>query len=345
MTSSSKSNSTSTSTSTSATNKFKSSSADPQTEALQKAKILHQELEALLANQAKREAEQAQQPWGTYLKHLYKTSRAELINIGAAFLCLLLAVQIAGTRRLTKQIVEQHEELQLEYQHVEQILTLLRDHNHNKNKNKDKNKNKNKSGFTRHLSELCVDALQAHEQQKQQQQQQQKLSKSKSLWRFLTPTNTNNHMDDDHDNDDDNNNNNDFDMSDRQEKINIVMPIVRNEIHRVMGNYGMTKDEQTAHELQLIQQMTSKDKDNDNNNNNNNNNMHTKDDGGLESLLGELQQAASPISSSSSSSSSSQLISNGYDLVNSSSSSDNTTHIVQDDASGETKVQKTKFVM
>ena len=75
-----------------------------------KAAQLHAELNALMDQQAKRRAEELARPFGSGFMDFIKRSKSEMINIVAAFCCVLLAYQIASMRRGARKLLEKAEE-------------------------------------------------------------------------------------------------------------------------------------------------------------------------------------------------------------------------------------------
>ena len=75
-----------------------------------KAAQLHAELNALMDQQAKRRAEELARPFGSGFMDFIKRSKSEMINIVAAFCCVLLAYQIASMRRGARRLLEKAEE-------------------------------------------------------------------------------------------------------------------------------------------------------------------------------------------------------------------------------------------
>ena len=245
-----------------------SSSIDKQAESIQKAKELHDEVKILLANQTKRELEHSQKPWIAYFKHLFRTSRAELINIGAAFVCLMLALQIAGNRRLSKKIIQESQSLEQQVKELESIVLLLRE--------KDNEDDDEKLSFLTHLSILCTDALiqQTNETNETMNQQQRFWSK----W-------TNNHNKTQQQSD----NNHNYNEKQRQMMIDTIQTILRREIQELLGYHGMSTKERNDRELEIVKGlMNERAKNNTNKVSLKNNN----DFDGLDSLMGELQKAS-----------------------------------------------------
>ena len=75
-----------------------------------KAAQLHAELNALMDQQAKRRAEELARPFGSGFIDFIKRSKSEMINIVAAFCCVLLAYQIASMRRGARKLLDKAEE-------------------------------------------------------------------------------------------------------------------------------------------------------------------------------------------------------------------------------------------
>lgn len=103
---------------------------------------LHAELNALLDKQAKRRAEELKRPFGAGFLEFMKRSKSEMINIFAAFMCVVLAYQIAVIRKGAKNLVEQAEEREAK---VEELMSLLRKMSSNE--------------FSDHLATRCSETL------------------------------------------------------------------------------------------------------------------------------------------------------------------------------------------
>jgi hypothetical protein len=86
---------------------------------------LHSELNALLESQAKRRAEEANRPFGAGFIEFVKTSKSELINITAAFTCVMLAYQIVNVRKGARRLIEKAEEMNGTVEEYRQILRIL----------------------------------------------------------------------------------------------------------------------------------------------------------------------------------------------------------------------------
>ena len=75
-----------------------------------KAAQLHAELNELMNQQAQRRAEELARPFGSGFVDFIKRSKSEMINIVAAFCCVLLAYQIASMRRGARKLLDKAEE-------------------------------------------------------------------------------------------------------------------------------------------------------------------------------------------------------------------------------------------
>ena len=75
-----------------------------------KAAQLHAELNELMNQQAQRRAEELARPFGSGFVDFIKRSKSEMINIVAAFCCVLLAYQIASMRRGARRLLDKAEE-------------------------------------------------------------------------------------------------------------------------------------------------------------------------------------------------------------------------------------------
>ena len=71
---------------------------------------LHAELNALLDAQAERQTKELSKPFGSFIKNFVKTNRKELVNIFAAFMCVLLAWQITTMRKGARKLADITEE-------------------------------------------------------------------------------------------------------------------------------------------------------------------------------------------------------------------------------------------
>jgi len=86
---------------------------------------LHAELNALLESQAKKRAEEANRPFGAGFVQFVKTSKSELINIMAAFTCVMLAYQIVNVRKGARRLIDQAEEMNGTVEEYRLILRIL----------------------------------------------------------------------------------------------------------------------------------------------------------------------------------------------------------------------------
>jgi hypothetical protein len=84
---------------------------------------LHAELNALLDAQAKRRADEANRPIGAGFLDFVKKSKSELINIFAAFTCVLLSWQIVSIRKGARKLIDSAEE---QNQKMEEMKIVLR---------------------------------------------------------------------------------------------------------------------------------------------------------------------------------------------------------------------------
>lgn len=89
----------------------------------QKAAQLHAELNVLLEKQAQRRADEINQPFGSSFIQFIKKSKSEIINISAAFTCVILAWQIATMRASARKLLNLSEEREAK---VEELKGLLR---------------------------------------------------------------------------------------------------------------------------------------------------------------------------------------------------------------------------
>jgi hypothetical protein len=86
---------------------------------------LHAELNALLESQAKRRADEANRPFGSGFLEFVKKSKSELINIFAAFTCVVLAWQIVNIRKGARKLLQNVEEMGQKLEEYQQILKIL----------------------------------------------------------------------------------------------------------------------------------------------------------------------------------------------------------------------------
>jgi hypothetical protein len=86
---------------------------------------LHAELNTLLESQAQRRAEEANRPFGAGFVDFIKKSKSELINILAAFTCVMLAYQIVNVRKGARRLIAQAEETNGTMEEYKQILRIL----------------------------------------------------------------------------------------------------------------------------------------------------------------------------------------------------------------------------
>ena len=86
---------------------------------------LHAELNALLDKQAQRRVDEANRPFGSGFIDFVKKSKAELINIFAAFTCVLLAYQISNIRKGARKLLDEAGEKELRMEKLKQMLRLL----------------------------------------------------------------------------------------------------------------------------------------------------------------------------------------------------------------------------
>jgi len=91
----------------------------------QKAAQLHAELNVLLEQQAQRRADEVNQPFGASFIRFIKRSKSELINIFAAFTCVLLAWQIATMRAGARKLLNQSEEREVKVEDLKELLRII----------------------------------------------------------------------------------------------------------------------------------------------------------------------------------------------------------------------------
>jgi hypothetical protein len=86
---------------------------------------VHAELNALLDKQAKRRAEEMNRPFGSGFVDFVKKSKSEMINIFAAFTCVLLAYQISNIRKGARKLLDEAGEQEVRMEELKKILRLL----------------------------------------------------------------------------------------------------------------------------------------------------------------------------------------------------------------------------
>ena len=86
---------------------------------------LHAELNALLDKQAKRRTEEANRPFGAGFLEFMRKSKSEMINIFAAFTCVLLAWQISNIRKAARLLLEESGEKEKRIEKLKNVLRVL----------------------------------------------------------------------------------------------------------------------------------------------------------------------------------------------------------------------------
>jgi hypothetical protein len=86
---------------------------------------LHAELNELLDAQAKRRAEEANRPFGAGFFDFVKKSKSEMINIFAAFTCVLLAYQISNIRKGARKLLDEADEKEIRIEKLKGMLRLI----------------------------------------------------------------------------------------------------------------------------------------------------------------------------------------------------------------------------
>eukprot|EP00571_Detonula_confervacea_P002983 CAMPEP_0172313258 /NCGR_PEP_ID=MMETSP1058-20130122/19855_1 /TAXON_ID=83371 /ORGANISM="Detonula confervacea, Strain CCMP 353" /LENGTH=330 /DNA_ID=CAMNT_0013026881 /DNA_START=71 /DNA_END=1063 /DNA_ORIENTATION=+ len=102
-----------------------SQTKDKGQEAIEKSQRLHAELSEMIEAQKARTAEELQRPWGSNFLSFLKGSKAEIVNIFFAFICVLLAYQIHGMRAGIKKLLAAQEEKDAEIGRLRGILANL----------------------------------------------------------------------------------------------------------------------------------------------------------------------------------------------------------------------------
>lgn len=100
-------------------------SVDKAQEALEKAEQLHAELNEMLAAREARRIQDLKKPFGSDFLAFLKGSKAEMINIVAAFICVLLAYQVHGMRAFIKNLLEARDEKESEILRLKGLLGVL----------------------------------------------------------------------------------------------------------------------------------------------------------------------------------------------------------------------------
>lgn len=86
---------------------------------------LHTELNALLDKQAQRRADELSRPIGSGFIEFMKKSKSEMINIFAAFTCVVLAWQIMNFRRGARKLIDNAEDRNLEVEELKRLLKVV----------------------------------------------------------------------------------------------------------------------------------------------------------------------------------------------------------------------------
>ena len=86
---------------------------------------LHAELNTLLDNQAKRRAEEMNRSFISGFADFVKKSKSEIINIFAAFTCVLLAWQISNIRKGARKLLDEAGEKEVRMEKLKQILRVI----------------------------------------------------------------------------------------------------------------------------------------------------------------------------------------------------------------------------
>ena len=86
---------------------------------------LHSELNALLDKHAQRRADDLNRPIGSGFIEFMKKSKSEMINIFAAFTCVVLAWQIMNFRRGARKLIDNVEERSLEVEELKRLLKVM----------------------------------------------------------------------------------------------------------------------------------------------------------------------------------------------------------------------------
>jgi len=86
---------------------------------------LHAELNALLDAQAQRRAEEMNRGFGSGFIDFMRSSKSEMINIFAAFACVVLAWQVAGFRKGAQRLIDEAVEKDAVMEELKDILRVL----------------------------------------------------------------------------------------------------------------------------------------------------------------------------------------------------------------------------
>jgi hypothetical protein len=94
---------------------------------MERATQLHHELEELMNTHNKRVKEELQTPIYEHFFGFIKRNKGEMINIGAAFICTLLAYQIVGLRKAGHKLEQLIKDKQQELEEKKALLSSLTD--------------------------------------------------------------------------------------------------------------------------------------------------------------------------------------------------------------------------
>ena len=87
-----------------------------------RARKLHEELRSLVDAHSARSRAELERPFGAGFLDFLKKSKGELINIFAAFACVLLAYQVAGMRRGVKELLDRAEQRERTVDELRRVL-------------------------------------------------------------------------------------------------------------------------------------------------------------------------------------------------------------------------------
>lgn len=109
---------------TTGTNQTKTPNLSKEEEA--QAERMFQELNALVEKRRLKELANPQKTWGQSISQFFKQSKHQLINIGAAFACLIFAIQLTEARMALKKKKEAMEIIEQEMQKLEERIEFVR---------------------------------------------------------------------------------------------------------------------------------------------------------------------------------------------------------------------------
>ena len=166
---------------------------------------LHAELNVLLDKQSQRRSEELNRPFGAGFIQFMKNSKSEMINIFAAFMCVVLAYQIAVIRRGAKLLVEQAEEREKVVDDLKQVLRTM-----------------SSSNFSDRVAEKCINAVNTSNSEVINTPTQQK----KSLLSWFSSSQTESSME-----------------SSLHDRGSVIGKVLKSEIQKIVGDIALTDSE------------------------------------------------------------------------------------------------------